>query len=448
MERYCSRHLSQVTDEAYLATLHELPTSSQEFLTRLNLPLLNPICTTGTAWSSSTSNHIAAANIADDTSWKTFITSATTTTAPTTTVLAPDMGPSPYPVDQNILESVITMFWYYVYPSFALMRIWMIFFTGFLAPATVLVMWYYYTRRQSSDVRSCTTESSVSSSSSSPLPPSSSSSSKRKISLTRLQSVNVSVGSKHVKLAKVLPSEISSSSATSSVVPVSMLDKSPFVSILGIVLSWIVLTDDGYVLEFGRWFGSWLMLMTILVIRPFHQTKHILLIVFVFCMCQIFISPWNCEDVEQYTPEPGLYYNSKRLGQLVDLWKTTLPEYSSTPWLFTGDARTGIPYAMNYVDRTPTFHRVWLPTDDDEFLGLDISFPDEGHDWTKPIYLLLSGLNGQSGYLIDFTRSRNRHGSTVILLVARGLDDTPIQGFTVSLSTLALNLILSECNSN
>jgi len=407
MEDFCARHLLQVTDETYLASLQELPTSSQEFLTKLNLPLLNPICT------STRSSSYAATAIAAG--WN-----AVATTTPTT-VLAPDMGPAPYPVDQNILESLITIFWYYIYPSFALIRIWMIFFAGFLAPASILFMWYYYTRRRYSDVRS----------SPPPPPPSlSSSSSKRKISLTRLQSVNVSVGTKYVKLAKVLPSEISSSSSATSSVPLSMLDESPFVAILGIVLSWIVLTDDGYVLEFGRSYGSVVMLMTIWMIRPFHRTKHMLLMLSVLCMCQIFISPWNCEDTEQYTPEPGLYYNSKKLGHLVDSWKTTLPEYSSTLWLLSGDARTGVPYAMNYVDHTPTFHRVWLPTDDDEYLGLDISFPDAGHDWTKPIYLLLSGLNGQSGYLLDFTRSRNRHGSTVILLVARGLDDTPIQGFT------------------
>lgn len=151
-------------------------------------------------------------------------------------------------------------------------------------------------------------------------------------------------------------------------------------------------------------------------------------------MSHVFISPWYCEDSQQFAPDPGLYYNPNIVGDLVESWKKTLIDYSSasTPWLFTGDARTGIPYAMNYVDRIPTFHRVWLPTVDDEYVGLDISFPDDGHDWNKPIYLVLSGLNGQSGYVLDFTRSRNRQGSTVVVLVARGLDGTPIQGFTVS----------------
>jgi predicted alpha/beta-fold hydrolase len=89
---------------------------------------------------------------------------------------------------------------------------------------------------------------------------------------------------------------------------------------------------------------------------------------------------------------------------------------------------------MNRVDRIPVFHRLWLPTVDNEFVALDISFPHEnGHNWTKPLYLVLHGLNGGSkeGYVIDFCYERTKEGSTCVVLIARGLADTPLQGWTV-----------------
>jgi predicted alpha/beta-fold hydrolase len=99
------------------------------------------------------------------------------------------------------------------------------------------------------------------------------------------------------------------------------------------------------------------------------------------------------------------------------------------------DARTGMQYLFGYVAVPPHFHRVWLPTFDKEFVALDISFPPKvGHDWQKPLYLVLHGLNGGSKewYVIDFCHERNKEGSTLVVLIARGLEDTPIQGWAVS----------------
>jgi len=141
---------------------------------------------------------------------------------------------------------------------------------------------------------------------------------------------------------------------------------------------------------------------------------------------------------------------------------TTLPyEYPTsvaTRWMPTGDARTGLPFLLHRTP-TPTYTRVWLPVqseenndidassnnsnsndddddDDDgieEFVALDISFPMTGYDRTKPLYLVLHGLNGGSTeeYVQDFVHRQTSqpHDATVVVMVARGLMDTPVRGW-------------------
>jgi predicted alpha/beta-fold hydrolase len=154
----------------------------------------------------------------------------------------------------------------------------------------------------------------------------------------------------------------------------------------------------------------------------------------------VVISPWSLDDPEEiHNINPGLYYNpqTELVDRMVQNWD--IPQYSkiATPWQWTGDARTGFPYLMNNLKNHPKFHRVWQPTVDGEYVALDIAFPKTGHDSSQPLYLILHGLNGGSeeGYVLDFTASRIEKGSTVVVLVARGLMDTPIQGWTVSEET-------------
>jgi hypothetical protein len=215
----------------------------------------------------------------------------------------------------------------------------------------------------------------------------------------------------------------------------NLLGRVPLLPVVTLVSSWVILTDDNYVMEFGRLYGMALLIATLIVLRPRHE--HILLILTVLVFCS-FISPWGAEDPVTPQIEPGLYFNSHNalIDNLVSLWKENgLPDYSkvATPWQWTGDARTGLPYCMNRIKYDINFHRVWLATEDDEFVALDIAFPEEGHDWQEPLYLVFHGLNGGSneGYVVDFARARLEQGSTVVVLIARGLADTPIQGFTV-----------------
>ena len=146
---------------------------------------------------------------------------------------------------------------------------------------------------------------------------------------------------------------------------------------------------------------------------------------------------------------------------------------AATSWITTGDGRTGLPFILNKYDlrEYPTWVRVFLqvPANDDtdtdtnsnnnnhngynneemsssseyEYIALDISFPTTdidtdtdtiiGHDTSKPMYLILHGLSGgsQEEYIRDMTIRRNKEGSTVIVMVARGMMDLPIQGYHI-----------------
>lgn len=143
---------------------------------------------------------------------------------------------------------------------------------------------------------------------------------------------------------------------------------------------------------------------------------------------------------EQVTISEGLYYDSSNpfIQSIVDHWPETYRTYSiangATPWMPSGDSRTGLPFLINHWP-APNWHRVFLPAideeeDDDEYVALDIAFPSEGFQKSKPLYLVLHGLNGGSNeeYIRDFTYRRLQEGSTVVVMIARGLMDLPIRG--------------------
>ena len=132
----------------------------------------------------------------------------------------------------------------------------------------------------------------------------------------------------------------------------------------------------------------------------------------------------------------GLYYQVDNIlvKTIVQHWPTPIysKETGASPWMLTGDSRTGIPFLIHGATELTLIHR-WLPTIDGEAIRLEISFPPQGHSTTKPIYLVLHGLSGgsQESYVKDFTHRRNNQGSTVVIMIARGLMDTPVKSFHV-----------------
>jgi hypothetical protein len=179
------------------------------------------------------------------------------------------------------------------------------------------------------------------------------------------------------------------------------------------------------------------------------------------------------ENPLQHIPHPGidlpsvnegLYYSTSNalITSIVSHWPESYQQYNvengATPYLVNGDQRTGIPFLLNWVE-DQEYVRVWAQNQfDGEYFALDIAFPysnqvndddatkeeedkehqqlvnadDERkqamftHDLTKPVYLLLHGLNGgsQEEFIKDMVRRRRGEGSTVVVMIARGMMDT------------------------
>ncbi|KAL3811428.1 hypothetical protein ACHAXA_006652 [Cyclostephanos tholiformis] len=151
----------------------------------------------------------------------------------------------------------------------------------------------------------------------------------------------------------------------------------------------------------------------------------------------------------------GFYYSTNSLiTTIVSNWPKSSRTYNiengATPYLANGDQRTGIPFLVNSVE-DQEYVRVWAQNQfDGEYFALDIAFPysnrfiDDNatkeddteqkqhknsmlvHDLTKPVYLLLHGLNGgsQEEFIKDMVKRRREEGSTVVVMIARGMMDT------------------------
>ena len=142
-------------------------------------------------------------------------------------------------------------------------------------------------------------------------------------------------------------------------------------------------------------------------------------------------------SADQVRIKEGLYYDTSNefVSNIVNNWpkhyRTYTKDTGKTMWMPSGDSLTGIPFLVNFID-DPQFTRVYMPTlEDNEVIALDILFPETGHDPTKPIYMVLHGINGGSAeeFVQDFTVRRvHDDGSTVVIMIARGLMDLPIRG--------------------
>jgi len=108
-----------------------------------------------------------------------------------------------------------------------------------------------------------------------------------------------------------------------------------------------------------------------------------------------------------------------------------------TPYLFTGDTLTAIPFAL-FAAPEIDYIRRWVSMEDGEAVAIDISFPSRMnsktntnelyHDPTKVLHIALFGLNGGSNeaYILDFAHRINALGHTCICMITRGLMGSPI----------------------
>eukprot|EP00977_Amphora_coffeiformis_P012358 scaffold3051_cov175-Amphora_coffeaeformis.AAC.9 len=257
-----------------------------------------------------------------------------------------------------------------------------------------------------------------------------------------------------------------------------------WICLLTVAASVVLLTDTLYALEFGPHVGassltvSTLLTVLLMTRRSSSSTctqSSMRILTLIGTAGLVGLAAWLIYDPDNHNHnyyltfgdpidhvqiDEGLYYNTQNdvVHKIVTRhWSksssssaaaaasttTAMPyEYPTsmaTPWMPTGDARTGLPFLLHHVP-TPPFIRVWLPVPNDhideeiqEVVALDISFPATGYDPTRPLYLVLHGLNGGSTeeYVRDFVNQQTSvaHNATVVIMVARGLMDLPVRGW-------------------
>ncbi len=235
--------------------------------------------------------------------------------------------------------------------------------------------------------------------------------------------------------------------------------KTSIVIVLTVASSLVLMTDTLYVLQNGTSYGAVLFLASMVLsfrLCRTHNLKATSLILagFVLLSAHLVTHTENGLDKSIHFGDPvddvhlseGLYYDSGNslVSDIAKRWPERFRVYDkdhdATTWMHTGDSRTGLPFIIHKYKphEYPTWNRVFLEVQDDkdpvsEFIALDISFPKAGHDPTKPIYFVLHGLHGGSmeEYIRDLTIRRNAENSTVVIMIARGLMDTPIRGWNV-----------------
>lgn len=263
------------------------------------------------------------------------------------------------------------------------------------------------------------------------------------------------------------------------------------VSLIGLVSAAVLYTDPLYVHEFGRsfgaiLFGTMLLLISLEIIALYTSSYDnninaknsiasgsnvsggaafrkiywwfilgLAMVMYNVTFHVVLRPEQTLQDIPQH--EPGLYYHqaNQRMVDIANLWPTHLRTYDDTnvktPWTITGDSRTGIPFLINSIPQQ-RYHRVWVPSasfsntagsdillnanvgDEEEANALDIAFPPDGRfNKHMPFYIILHGLNGGSDeeYVKEFVMQQTQRGSTVAVMIARGLMGTPVIGKNV-----------------
>lgn len=220
-------------------------------------------------------------------------------------------------------------------------------------------------------------------------------------------------------------------------------------SVLSLASSIVLATDMWYVYQYGSDYGVSLLVASS-VLAGICAFRHRLVsvaicIVLVLSLTVQLAFDWEtksfqfgCEDELPLSVPEGMYYNDANplVDAMVQHWPEETRTYTAatgaTPWTPTGDARTGIPFLTNFWHDL-TLTKVWVPTEDDEAVRLEMSFPTDGHQLDKPVYVILHGLSGgsQEEFIKDMVHRANADGSTVCIMIARGLMDTPIKGWNV-----------------
>lgn len=225
-------------------------------------------------------------------------------------------------------------------------------------------------------------------------------------------------------------------------------------TVLGMASSAILLTDSLYVHEYGRSLGlAFFVVLTVLSTRTYFRRKMgwAVALLFIGIKCIVAICIVRSEggpslmhhpgiDVPPPSIKAGTYYNADNpfIASIIQNWpekyRVYTTETGATPYLPNGDSLTGVPFLINSSPEV-TYRRVWAHNPEDgEYVALDVAFPDDNvHHLDRPVYMILHGLNGGSSeeYVREFVWRRTQENSTCIVMVARGLMDTPVMQWNV-----------------
>ena len=225
--------------------------------------------------------------------------------------------------------------------------------------------------------------------------------------------------------------------------------------ILTLASSTVLMTDTLYVLENGETYGAALFATSVVLSTRacfrYQFTNLRIFIALIMLLAGHLLLDYETktlsfgDKVDKVEIEGRLYHNSSNayVTSILENWPEKFRTYDkghgATTWMPSGDSRTGLPFLLNDVP-IPQFHRLFLKTEDEEYVALDFSFPATGHNTSLPIFLVLHGLNGgsQEDYVRDLALRRADEGSTVVVMVARGLMDLPIRGYVVIVFLLLL----------
>lgn len=137
----------------------------------------------------------------------------------------------------------------------------------------------------------------------------------------------------------------------------------PLAYIVALLISAIIMTDAMYILEFSRSALVVVHAMFILMGMKRLGSKPALLIALPFT-CMAFYSMRN-QDLDLPTTRPGIYYsktNSIISNAINNYWPMESYTYEGkgTPWMITGDVRTGLPFLL-YSPQGVQYTRRYVP---------------------------------------------------------------------------------------
>jgi len=117
---------------------------------------------------------------------------------------------------------------------------------------------------------------------------------------------------------------------------------------LSIIL--LIMTDECYIQEYGRVMLASIACVVLALVVHYSPTPRVSILLTVpFAILALYMTMY-C-DIYIPSFKPGLYYSTKNpiVGKIVEQWPVEKRTYRGTPWLVTGDSRTGVPFFLNYI---------------------------------------------------------------------------------------------------